>query len=231
MWPFSGKQRQGTGRRRRPAGEPDPHPAEPRDPWEEWDTVRPDWQAVRKFNDRLDVKGRLRGQPVSLGGTFNYATVGELANPGGTGERVEVLLWQLNQSFPRARSSIDLLSSGVALTFPRTLPSIGFYPKSEHWEPTWRDFRHSTPRHMLREYDALAALGPGHGATRVLVADDRVFSALIRPEVLGRPQMSGRHLRLEGNTVVAWAKGHAAPKMLEELAIELYELVSLLPHA
>ncbi|MFI9047964.1 hypothetical protein [Streptomyces sp. NPDC053427] len=187
---------------------------------------------MRKFNDLLDVKSRLHGQPVSgRGGNFYYATVGELADPGGTGERVEVALWLLKQN-SSTRGGHELWSSGVVLTFPRTLPFFGFYPKSTYWKPTPTDFR-PTPRkllkRLLREYDALAALGPDHGATRVLVADDRVFSALVRPEVLGRPQLSGRHLRLNGNTAVAWSRGHTAPKMLEELAIELYELVNLLP--
>ncbi|MFJ9850191.1 hypothetical protein [Streptomyces sp. NPDC101150] len=126
------------------------------------------------------------------------------------------------------RSSYDLRLSGVALWFPRPLPPIGCYPKSEYWKATPRDFP-ATPKHLLQEYDALPALGPQHGGTRVLVADDLVFSALIRPEVLGRPQLSGRHLRLDGNTAIAWSKGHAAPKLLEELAMELYELVCLLP--
>ncbi|WP_274912391.1 hypothetical protein [Streptomyces sp. WZ-12] len=199
---------------------------------EDWDNVRPGWTAVRKFNDRLDVKRRLRGQPASgRGGNLRYATVGELVDPGGTGERVEVVLWLLKQN-SSTRGGHELWSSGVVLTFPRTLPLFGFYPKSNYWKATPADFR-SPPRdvlrHSLREYPALAALGPGHEATRVLVTDDWVFSALVRPEVLGRPQLSGRHLRLDGNTAVAWAKGQTAPKMLEELAIELYDLANLLP--
>ncbi|MFD5735172.1 hypothetical protein ACFWIY_20430 [Streptomyces sioyaensis] len=183
---------------------------------------------VEKFNARLDAKNRLKGQPVSRGGVFHHATVGELSDPGGTGERVEAMLWQLKQTYSMGRSSHDLVSSGVALFFPRTLLPIGVYPKSEYWQASWGDFP-STPKHLLREYDATSALGPEHEATRVLVADDRLFSALIRPEVIGRPQLSGRHLRLDGNMAVAWAKGEAAPNLLVDLAVELNELVDLLP--
>ncbi|MFF4950331.1 hypothetical protein [Streptomyces chattanoogensis] len=179
-----------------------------------------------------------------MSGIFRYASVGELTDPDGTGERVEALLWEMNESIPHGRSSTDLVSSGVALTFPRTLPPFGFYPKSDHWKATRWDFR-SVPRsyfwtspkrkrhlkQLFREYDALAALGPDHGAARVLVTEDWVFSALVRPEVLQRPQLSGRHVRLDGNVAIAWAKGRASPAMLEECAIELYELVNLLPRS
>ncbi|AJT65386.1 hypothetical protein T261_3721 [Streptomyces lydicus] len=172
---------------------------------------------------------------------FYNATVGELADPGGTDERVEVLLWQLKQN-SSTRGGHEIWSSGVALTFPRTLPLFGFYPKSDYWKATRWDFW-SVPRiyfwtspsrrrhlkQLFREYDALAALGPDHGSTRVLVTEDWVFSALVRPEVIQRPQLSGRHVRLDGNVAVAWAKGRTSPKMLEECAIELYELVNLLP--
>ncbi|MFI2190530.1 WXG100 family type VII secretion target [Streptomyces sioyaensis] len=95
---------------------------------------------------------------------------------------------------------------------------------------TWHgDAADAFKKHWKQQYDATSALGPEHEATRVLVADDRVFSALIRPEVIGRPQLSGRHLRLDGNMAVAWAKGEAAPNLLVELAVELNELVGLLP--
>ncbi|KPC66015.1 hypothetical protein ADL29_06200 [Streptomyces chattanoogensis] len=153
-----------------------------------------------------------------------------------------MVLWHLKQSFPRGNSSYEVLSSGVALFFPRTLPLFGFYPKSEHWQATRWDFA-SIPkpcfwlsprekrrrRHLVREYHALAALGPDHGGTRVLVAEDWVFSALVRPDVLQRAQLTGRHVRLDGNVAIAWSEGRTAPKMLEVLAVELYELVNLLP--
>ncbi|MFF0625731.1 hypothetical protein [Streptomyces sp. NPDC004296] len=228
MWPFSGKKWEGTGSRRRPDGEPNPHPVKPWwFQWDEWEAARPDWRLLRKSKDRYAATMPLSGQPMA--GYPWHVSAGELPDPDGTGEGVEALLWQLKESIPRGRSSTDLVSSGVALTFPRTLPPFGFYPQSDHWRARRADFFYTTPERLLREYDALAALGPGHGQTRVLVADDRVFSALVRPEVLQRPQLTGRHVRLNGNHAVAWAKGYAAPAMLEECAIELYELVNLLP--
>ncbi|WP_438487567.1 hypothetical protein [Streptomyces sp. S186] len=230
VWPFSGRKWQGTGRRRRPAGEPNPHPVKPWwFQWDEWEAARPDWRLLLKHKDRFAATAPFRGQP--MGGYPWHVSAGELPDPAGTGESVEALLWEMRQTIHRGTSSTELVSSGVALTFPWPLPPFGFYPQSDHWRATRGDFFYTTPERLLCEYDALAALGPAHGQTRVLVADDRVFSVLVRPEVLQRPQLSGRHVRLDGNHAVAWAKGYASPAMLEECAIELYELVNLLPRS
>ncbi|MFI0716760.1 hypothetical protein ACH4SK_40560 [Streptomyces inhibens] len=230
MWPFGKNQRRGTGRRRRTDGAPPPPPVTYRGWAEKWDNVRPEWRALPKFNDLMAAHKRVqRAQPFNYGGyAFDHATVGETPDPRGSEQPVEVLLWQLTQHYSDlGHLQYDLRSSGVVLWFPYRLPTFGVYPESPHWKPRMKDFSAYT-EYLLFEGDAEVA-GLRFAGTKVVAADAGSVAALMTPEVLGLPQLGGRHWRLDGNTAVAWSKGHKSPDMLAEAVVDICAMVAGIP--
>ncbi|MEU9121830.1 hypothetical protein AB0C96_18560 [Streptomyces sp. NPDC048506] len=197
---------------------------------EKWESVRPGWRALSKWNDRAEAKMRFRGvQPFSLGGyAFDHAAVGEVPDARGGRQPVEVLLWQLTQKGRGADAGGEVKSAGVTLTFPYPLPLLGVYPDNPLWPPRVRDFS-SSAGFQLFEGDAGAAAGPRFAGTTVVAADAPTVAALVTPEVLGLPQLSGRHWRLDGRTAVAWSKGHQSPETLAEAVTDLCALVAGVP--
>ncbi|MFJ5673965.1 hypothetical protein [Streptomyces sp. NPDC093097] len=223
MWPFRSGPRPGNGRRRRPEGAPRPASRTPEDLDAEWDQIGPGWRALRDRKARRAAEDRAP-RPLFYACSFQRAATGELPAPTAADGPVEALLWQRTQRRwgPTGRSSYELPSSGVILFLPRPLPLLGVYPRSPYWPATTGDFPAAPKRH-LRLWPVHV---PGHTDTTVIVADERVYRAVTTPEVLGRPQLAGRHWQLEGHTAVAWSRGHSAPQLLHELAIDLHAVVA-----
>ncbi|REK91230.1 hypothetical protein DY245_05615 [Streptomyces inhibens] len=199
--------------------------------WEaKWDQVRPEWRAIPDVKGRMAAKKRFVGLQPFNGGSicFDHATVGEVPDPRGSGEAAEILLWQLTQSSTGGgRGGYDIKSAGVALWFRYPLPTFGVYPESPHWKARVQDFPSHT-EHLLHQGDA-GVLGPRFVGTQVVAADADTVAALMTPEVMERPQLGGRHWRLDGNTAVAWSKGHKSPDMLAEAVVDICAMVAGIP--